>query len=88
MPTIAKFYGISVRMYSERGERHHVPHIHCEYGGRELIVDLDGGVLEGELPGKQTALIVAWVHLRGAELKANWDRLYRGETAEQIPPLK
>ena len=29
MPTLSMFFGIIIRMQSERGGRHHKPHIHC-----------------------------------------------------------
>ena len=42
MPTLSMFYGIIIRMQSERGGRHHKPHIHCLYGDDEVVVSLDG----------------------------------------------
>ena len=42
MPTLSMFYGIIVRMQSERGGKHHKPHIHCLYGDYEVVVALDG----------------------------------------------
>ena len=53
MPTLSMFYGIIIRMQSERGGKHHKPHIHCLYGDAEVVVALDGEVLEGSLPAKQ-----------------------------------
>lgn len=53
MPTLAMFYGIIIRMQSERGGKHHKPHIHCLYGDAEVVVALDGEVLEGTFPSKQ-----------------------------------
>ena len=29
MPTLSMFFGIIIRMQSERGGRHHKPHNHC-----------------------------------------------------------
>ena len=88
MPALSMFYGIIVRMYSERGERHHVPHIHCTYIGKEAVYDFEGNVLEGGLPAAQSKLIEAWIELHKAELNANWELLSRGEKHFRIAPLQ
>ena len=51
------FYGIIVRMQSEKGTRHNAPHIHCEYSGEEVVVDFDGNILEGQFPKKTNGYI-------------------------------
>ena len=33
------FYGIVVRMQSEKGGKHHKPHIHCIYGDGYFKID-------------------------------------------------
>ena len=43
-------FGIIVRMQSEKGGRHNKPHIHAIYGDEEVVVGIDGEVLEGKLP--------------------------------------
>ena len=53
MPTISMFYGIIVRMYREEGGQHNLPHIHAEYQGSEVVVSLEGDVLEGSIPNKK-----------------------------------
>lgn len=50
MPTLSMFFGIIVRMYSESGAQHNIPHIHVEYQGEKAVVDLEGNVIEGEIP--------------------------------------
>ena len=50
MPVGSMFYGIIVRMYKEVGTKHKVAHIHAEYSGDEVVVSLDGDVLEGAIP--------------------------------------
>ncbi len=32
MPIISMFYGIIIRMYTEPGNKHHLHHLHAEYG--------------------------------------------------------
>lgn len=56
MPVLSTFYGIIVRMYKENGNRHNVPHIHAEYSGDEVVVALDGTVIEGKIPSSRMKL--------------------------------
>ena len=42
MPTLSMFYWIIIRMQSEKGGKHHKPHIHCIYGDDEIVIALDG----------------------------------------------
>ncbi len=46
MPVLSMFFGIIVRMYREVSGKHNMPHIHAEYSGDEVVVALDGTVLE------------------------------------------
>ena len=47
MPALSMFYGIIVRMQSEKGGKHHKPHIHAIYGDSEIVIALDWEVLDG-----------------------------------------
>lgn len=88
MPTLSMFYGIIVRMQSERGGKHHKPHIHCLYGDAEVVVALDGEVLEGSLSSKQMKLLLAWMTIHEDELLANWNLLSEGDGYFKIEPLR
>ncbi|MDD6142780.1 MAG: DUF4160 domain-containing protein [bacterium] len=88
MPTLSMFYGIIIRMQSERGGKHHKPHIHCLYGDSEMVVALDGEVLEGSFPSKQTKLLHAWMAIHEDELLANWNLLSEGDGYFKIEPLR
>lgn len=88
MPTLSMFYGIIVRMQSERGGRHNTPHIHALYGDYEIVVGFDGEVIEGKFPKKQLRYLQAWVHLHEDELKANWTLLLAGDDYFKIDPLR
>ena len=88
MPTLSVFYGIVVYMFSERGERHHLPHIHCKYAEHEIVVSLDGTVLEGEMPASKMKLIEAWMEIHRDDLLANWELLSNGEKHFRIQPLQ
>ena len=88
MPILSMFYGIIVRMYREKGGRHNAPHIHAEYAGQEVVVTLDGEILEGAIPNNKMKLLIAWLQLHKDELEANWKILSEGEQFFKIEPLK
>ena len=50
MPALSMFFGIIVRMQSERGGKHHKAHIHAIYNDYEIVIALDGEILEGSFP--------------------------------------
>ena len=88
MPVLSTFFGIIVRMYREVGGKHNVPHIHAEYSGDEVVVPLDGTVLEGEIPKNRMKLLEAWMVIHREDLEANWKLLTNGEQFFRIDPLK
>ena len=88
MPALSMFYGIIVRMQSERGGKHNKPHIHALYGEDEIVVSIDGEVLEGKIPNKQLKLLLAWMAIHEEELYANWKLLSDGEGYFKIEPLR
>lgn len=48
MPALSMFFGIIVRMQSEKGGKHNKPHIHALYGDYEVVVGIDGEVSHGD----------------------------------------
>ena len=50
MPTLARFYGIVMRMYF-LGSEHNPPHVHAIYGENTAAFDLrTGEIIEGDMP--------------------------------------
>ena len=88
MPALSMVSGIIVRMQSEKGGKHNKPHIHALYGEDEIVVGIDGEVLEGNLPNKQMKLLLAWMAIHEDELKANWELLCNGDGYFKIDPLR
>lgn len=39
MPAISMFYGIIVYIYFLDNKKHHVPHIHVQYGENEVVTN-------------------------------------------------
>lgn len=88
MPVLSMFYGIIVRMYREISGQHNLPHIHAEYSGEEVVVALDGTVLEGGIPRNKMKLLQAWLEIHRDDLEANWKLLSAGEQFFRIDPLR
>lgn len=88
MPVLSTFFGIIVRMYKEMGGKHNIPHIYAEYSGEEIVVALDGTVLEGNFPKNKMKLLDAWMEIHREDLEANWKLLSNGEQIFRIDPLK
>jgi len=88
MPTLSMFYGIIIKMYNEKGVKHHIPHFHAEYQGQKAVITFDGEVLEGNLPSPKLKLIFAWVVIHREELEANWTLLNEGNPYFKIEPLR
>lgn len=82
------FYGIIVRMYREQGGKHNMPHIHAEYSGEEIVMGLDGSIIEGSFPKNKLKLLEAWIVIHHDDLEANWKLLSNGEQFFRIDPLK
>lgn len=87
MPTISKFYGITVMMYNEKGGKHHLPHIHAEYQGEEVVIALNGDIIEGIITKRKVNLVLAWMEIHKEELEKNWKLLSAGDEYFKIPPL-
>ena len=88
MPALSMFFGIIVRMQSEKGGKHHKPHIHAIYGDSEIVIALDGEILEGSFPAKQQKMVLAWMAIHEDELNANWSMLSEGDGYFKIDPLR
>lgn len=88
MPTLSMFYGIIIRMYAENGWQHNRSHLHAAFSGQEAVVDLNGELIEGELPNGKMKLLLAWMEIHHEELEANWRLLCDNEPAFKIEPLR
>ena len=88
MPIICMFDGIKIYIYVERNERHTVPHLHAYYAEHSIVVDFEGNVLEGSLPRKKQAMLIAWTMMHEDELRANYDLMLEGQLPFRIDPLR
>ncbi|CAM5224931.1 DUF4160 domain-containing protein [Alishewanella longhuensis] len=61
-------------------KEHPPPHFHVYYGEYRATVDiLECEILQGDLPVKQTKLVLAWALLHQDELMADWLLVMNGE---------
>ena len=73
MPVIARFYGITIKMYLRQKE-HNPPHIHAYYGEYiDVFSLLDGDMIEGDMTNKGQALIKGFIELRKNDLLVMWE---------------
>jgi hypothetical protein len=88
MPLISHFYGIVISMYFNDDEHHHTPHFHAKYAGSEASFDLDGNMIVGTFPIKQTKYVVAWAEIHKEELAALWNTMQVDEQYFRIKGLE
>ena len=86
MPTISRFFGITISMYFDD---HQPPHFHAR--SREFNAKIRTDTLEllvGDLPRRELRLVLAWAELHASELQDNWRRARTGETLLAIESLQ
>ena len=88
MPELSRFFGIIIRMYTEMGGPHHIPHFHAHYQNEVGIYSLSPiELIAGSLPKRQARLVEAWAELHQAELIQDWQLLQEGRKPLPIHPL-
>ena len=65
-----------------------MPHIHAEYQDDSVVMDLDGNIIEGNLPKSKLNLLIAWIQIHREDLEANWKLLSAGDGYFKIDPLR
>lgn len=73
MPTLARFYGIVIRMYF-LGSKHNPPHIHAIYGEDTAAFDIrTGEAIDGHLPSRAADMVREWISIHSIELLKMWE---------------
>ncbi len=68
---------------------HPPPHFHVYYAEHKATVDIRTcEILQGDLPKKQSKLVLAWAELHQEELMAVWDSVMNSEEPFKIQPLQ
>lgn len=81
MPTIARFYGIAIKMYFRD---HGTPHFHAVYAEHTGVFSIETlDLMEGDLPVRATRLVVEW----GREYKSELLRMWEAQQFHKLPGL-
>jgi len=84
MPEISRFYGIIVFMnYND----HLPPHFHAWYGEYKVTININDGIVKGEMPKRALNLIFEWMDNNREELLNDWQLAKEGKTLVHINPL-
>lgn len=85
MPEISRFFGIVIAML----HREHEPaHFHARYGGQEVTIEIETGIVTGRMSKRALRLVLEWYDLHRDELWADWQRAIRKEPLDPIAPLE
>ncbi len=84
MPRISEFYGLLILM---NFKDHNPPHFHVWYGGYKMLVHIENGVVEGEMPQRALKMVFDWLEIHRAELLEMWNKAKNGEPIGKIEPL-
>lgn len=85
MPTISEFFGIKIILQSID---HNPPHFHATYQKDKVSIEIENGKVKGEISERALRLILEWLDLHREEIKEAWEQASKGETPNQIEPLK
>ena len=86
MPTISRFFGITIRMYYDD---HAPPHFHAYYGDHSVKIDIETlSLIAGKLPRRARALVLEWAAEHRDELTQNWLLAENHQPLNSIDPLE
>jgi Domain of unknown function (DUF4160) len=85
VPTISRFYGITILMYAKD---HPPPHFHARYAEHQAKFGVDGRLLSGSLPRRARQLVQTWAGLHREELEQCWNRASERKDPGTIEPLR
>jgi hypothetical protein len=85
MPELSRFLGIVIAMYYND---HGPPHFHALYGGFEVTVEIESGIVRGAFPPRALAHVQEWREMHQAELLHDWELARKREPLAKIPPLE
>jgi hypothetical protein len=84
MPEISRFYGLIILM---NFKDHSPPHFHVWYGDYKIIVNINDGLVIGQMPKRALRMIFDWLDLHKDELLEDWNLAQKGDPLIYIEPL-
>lgn len=86
MPTISRFFGITIAMFFDD---HDPPHFHARHAEGHAKVRIDTlELIDSTLGRRQLRFVLAWAELHQEELLENWRRARASETLLEVEPLR
>jgi hypothetical protein len=85
VPEISRFLGIVIAMYYRD---HQPPHFHALYGGYEITIEIETGVVRGSFPRRSLRHVLEWYEQHTDELLENWHLAMNREPLKPVPPLE
>jgi hypothetical protein len=85
MPIISRFFGIMIYMY---WRDHCPPHFHAKYQDDEVVIDIETGVVTGDMSVRALRLIEEWRLLHTDELRQEWQLAEQNKALFRIEPLE
>ena len=82
--TVFNTKGMRFIIHSKENGKHHLPHIHVIYNEFEVVISLDGHVLEGTLPKKKLKIAKEIIEDNKQSLLLEWNNLSDGGKFELI----
>ncbi|MCC6127194.1 MAG: DUF4160 domain-containing protein [Pirellulales bacterium] len=67
---------------------HSPPHFHAKYQDQEISVEIESGLVQGQMGGKAVALVQEWRLLHREELMADWELARQKRALHRIEPLE
>lgn len=83
MPRIGELFGIFFYLYFQE---HGVPHIHAIYQDYVAVLDLQGTLLEGKLPGKKMKIAKKFVADYADDIQEMIDDINDSKTGKKKAP--
>lgn len=85
MPEISRFLGIVIAMYYND---HEPAHFHAVYGGFEITMEIESGIVRGTFPPRALVHVQEWRELHKTDLLQNWQLARKREPLNRVPPLE
>ena len=87
MPELSRFQGMIIYLLFRDNKEHNKPHVHVYYGEYKAAIGIDGELLAGKLPARQTTMLVGWLALHEEYAYAAWNLAIAGELFNKIAPM-
>ena len=84
MPEICRYYGIIIYM---NFNDHEPPHFHARYEDQEVTIEIQSGIVKGQMSKRALRMLFEWSEMQKPELMENWRLARERRPLNKIPPL-